>query len=166
MPERKIDSTAAAVVSRIIGDAAFMFTDPLEAKGRPALDGWIALGVSLSFTGDIAGEFRFWASPPLTQGIAVNMLGLDQTEPLSEERLKDALKEIVNIIVGNFLTDMYGDGVVATLGLPCMIDQAGLPADYGNPDAQWLSVDGNAVLCLMRIDEGPGNADAAGGPTS
>ncbi len=166
MPERKIDSTAAAVISRIVGDAAFMFTDPLDADGRPVLEGWTALGVSLSFSGDIAGEFRFWASPPLTQGIAVNMLGLDQSAPLSDEKLRDALREIVNIIVGNFLTDMYGDGVVATLGLPRMIDQADLPADYGNPDAQWLSVDGNAVLCVMRIDKEPGKADETGDPLS
>jgi hypothetical protein len=163
MLERKINSTAATVISRIIGDAAFMFTDPLDAEGRPPVEGWTTLGVSLSFSGDIAGEFRFWASPSLTQGIAVNMLGLDQAAMLSDEKLKDALKEIVNIIVGNFITEMYGDGVVATLGLPGMIEPAHLGGDHGNPDAQWLSVDGNPVLCVMRIDKGPSMPDAPAG---
>jgi hypothetical protein len=162
MPEKKIDSTAAAVISRIIGDAAFMFTDPLGAEGRPPAETWKALGVSLSFSGDIDGEFRFWASPELTQGIAVNMLGLDQADPLSEARLSDALREIVNIIVGNFLTDMYGDGVIATLGLPRMIDAAALGADCANANAQWLSVDGNPVLCVMRVDKQPAQSGTGG----
>ena len=156
MPEKKIDSTTIAVISRIIGDAAFMFTDPLDSATRPPLADWKALGVRLSFSGDIAGEFRLWAPPTLARGIAINMLGVDQTTQLPDEKLEDALKEIVNIIVGNFITDMYGDAVVSTLGLPSMIEQASLVEDYQNPSSMWLSVEGDPVVCFMRITEESG----------
>jgi chemotaxis protein CheY-P-specific phosphatase CheC len=81
------------------------------------------------------------------------MLGLDQTERVADERLIDALKEIVNIIVGNFLTDMYGTGVTATLGLPTLTPPPALAKDYGDPNALWLSVEGDPVLCIMRIGQ-------------
>jgi chemotaxis protein CheY-P-specific phosphatase CheC len=151
MQDNKINTTTAEVIGRIIGEAAFMFIDPIDAKDRPVSEEWKVQGVRLSFNGDVSGEFRFWAPVSLSREIAVNMLGVDQSEPLPDEKLQDALKEIVNIIVGNFLTDMYGDGVAATLGLPCMIDPAKLPIDRGNPDALWLSMEGEAILCIMRI---------------
>jgi chemotaxis protein CheY-P-specific phosphatase CheC len=157
MPEKKIDSTTAAVISRIIGDAAFMFTDPLDSAARPSLSDWKTLGVRLSFSGDIAGDFRLWAPPTLARGIAVNMLGVDQTTQLTDEKLEDALKEIVNIIVGNFITDMYGDEVVSTLGLPSMMEPASLAEDYQNPSSIWLSVEGDPIVCFMRITKESGN---------
>jgi CheY-specific phosphatase CheX len=150
MPEKKIDNTTAAVFGRIVGEAAFMFADPLDPAARPRMDEWEALGVRLSFSGDVSGEFRLWAPPSLARGMAVNMLGLDQETVIARERQEDALKEIVNIIVGNFLTEMYGDAVAATLGLPCLIDPASLAQDYGNPEALWISVEGDAVLCVMK----------------
>jgi hypothetical protein len=155
MPEKKIDAITSTVISRIVGDAAFMFTDPLDPSARPALSGWEVLGVRLSFSGDVSGEFRFWAPVAFSSTVASNMLGLDASDHIPDEKRKDALKEIVNIIVGNFLTDMFGTDVVATLGLPKLIDQSSLPADYGSADALWLAIEGDPVLCIMRIESAP-----------
>jgi hypothetical protein len=152
MSDNKINNTAAAVINRIIGDAAFMFIDSVGANARPALETWQPLGVALSFSGDISGEFTFWAPPALARGFATNMLGVDSSESISPEKEKDALKEIVNIIVGNFLTEMFGTGVEATLGLPCLIDRTVLASDYGDPDALWLTVENEPIVCVMRID--------------
>ena len=156
MPDNKNDGTMAAVIGRILGEAAFMFADPLEPAARPRLEEWKVIGVSLMFSGDVSGEFRLWTSPSLARGIAVNMLGLDQAAQVSAEKLADALKEIVNIIVGNSLTDLYGDKVAATLGLPRLIDPAALPADYEDPAALWHSIEGEAALCIMNIGKEPG----------
>jgi hypothetical protein len=155
MPEKKIDTMTSAVITRIVGDAAFMFTDPLDDNAHPALEGWEVIGVQLSFSGDVTGEFRFWAPASFSQSVAANMLGLDLSEGIPDGKRKDAVKELVNIIVGNFLTDMFGSGVVATLGLPCLLDQSTLPADYGSSDALWLAIEGDPILCIMRIETAP-----------
>jgi CheY-specific phosphatase CheX len=155
MPDKKIDSTTTAVIGRIVGEAAFMFADPLDPSARPRQEEWNALGVRITFSGDASGEFRLWAPASLARSIAANMLGLDPGVSIAEEKLVDALKEIVNIIVGNFLTEMYGTGIAATLGLPSLLDPAALAEAYGNPDALWLSVEGEAVVCVMKAEADP-----------
>ncbi len=139
-------------VGRILGEAAFIFTDSLDQKARPAAVTWDADGVALEFTGKPSGRIRMWVSNGFACYAAANMLG---TDPASEEaRAKgiDALKELLNMIVGNFITAAYGDTPVFDVGLPATLSRELMAADICNADAVWLEAEGNAVLFVIDVD--------------
>jgi hypothetical protein len=65
----------------------------------------------------------------------------------------DALKELLNIVVGNYLPAVYGDKPVFDLGLPRKLNRRDLPADCGGPETVWLEAEGNPVAFVVVMDE-------------
>jgi hypothetical protein len=151
MRDVKLVETAGRVIGRVLEDAAFIFTDLLDAADRPAAGAWQAEGVSLSFKGKACGELRMWVSREFALLAAGNMLGIEAGEAGAAEKGLDALKELLNIIVGNFITEVYGVEPVFDLGLPQRIDLPRLKADLSHPAAVWLQAEGCAVLVVVEI---------------
>jgi len=159
------EKTAAAlrgVVARVLEDASFVFTDELDpatafaekpSAETPEAIAWDAMGVALTFGGAKTGAFRLWADSPFAGLLAANMLGLDMSDDCGPEKRLDALKETANIIVGNALTEIFGDTVVFELGIPQQADRALLAADSSRSDAVWLQAEGYRVLCVLAINE-------------
>jgi len=152
MNEKKpIHETLAVVAGRILEDAAFVFTDRMQegACSRPA--SWEADGVSLSFTGAASGTVHLWADEGFARYAASNMLGLEPGADDAAAQGMDALKELLNIIVGNFLTEVYGAAPVFNLGIPEPLDPAALEADRTAANGVWLEAEGRALLLTVRI---------------
>jgi hypothetical protein len=139
------------VVARVLEDASFVFTDDIDTGERPLPEGWNATGVSLSFTGGKSGVFRVWADVALVPLLAANMLGLDQESPEARDKGKDALREMVNIIAGNALTELFGDALLFSLSIPEITDAALKTVDCNREDALWLSAEGNAIVCVLDV---------------
>ena len=147
-----IKEIAEQTIGRIFGEAAFIFTDKLDQSAQPEPDSWDADGVSLQFKGTPSGEMRMWVSAGFACYAAANMLGVD---PGSDEaRIKglDALKELLNIIVGNFITQAYGTALVFDLGIPRALDHAELAADSTHVNSLWLEAEDNCILFVVRVD--------------
>jgi hypothetical protein len=142
---------ASQTISRILGDAAFIFTDAIDKKGKPAAAGWDADGVSLSFFGKPSGELRMWVSAGFACYAAANMLGIDAASDEARKKGIDALKELLNMIVGNFITACYGDTLVFGLGLPQYLDRGQIIKDAAHPDAIWLAAEGNFILFVLEV---------------
>jgi CheY-specific phosphatase CheX len=148
----QIQTQTVRVISRIVGDAAFMFADELKPEARPEPALWKALGVRLDFSGEAAGNFRLWVGTALAQQFAVNMLGLEADDTLPDAKKHDALREMLNIIVGNFLTGNFGEKAVFAMGIPQLLQADRLAADCLSADALWLSIEGQPVLCVVEIE--------------
>jgi len=145
-------TTLAGVIGRVFEDAAFVFTDVLDESDKPAAGEWDAEGVELTFSGHCTGTLRMWAGRGFACYAAANMLGIDEEAEGAREKGMDALKELLNIVVGNYLPEVYGDKPVFELGLPRKLPPERLEQDMNDPAGVWLEAEGNAVV--FTVDEG------------
>jgi hypothetical protein len=145
------------VVNRILEEAAFVFTDALMPEDVPDPSMWEASGVSLRFFGNPSGEMRMWASEGFSRCVAANMLGVSEDDPAAAEKGLDALKESLNIIVGNYLTAIYGEEPVFDLGLPEPVDRSRLGEDFDDPEAVLLAADDHPILFVISLGKVPEN---------
>lgn len=136
-------------IGRVLEDAVFVFTDALSEEDVPKLEGWDARGVELNFTGEHSGKIRMWAGEGFLRLTAANMLGVDEDDADPDQKGTDALKELLNMIVGNVLTDVYGQEPVFNLGLPGVLDPGQLIELDGR--RLWVNADGHPVLFVVKM---------------
>jgi hypothetical protein len=151
---------AAQTMTRVLEAAAFIFTDRMGDGDKPALDTWQAEGVSLRFSGKPSGIVHMWVSNGFARCVAANMLGIDQESGAAQEKGLDALKEMLNMIVGNFLTAAFGEALVFELGLPEKTSPAFMEKHYNSKSSLWLQAEGNPVLFVIETNPvNPGYPD-------
>ena len=108
-------------------------------------------------------RFRFPASGPafsgcgphrLSAAFLENMLGIDAENagPEIKRQKADALKEMVNIITGNSLTELFGASRVFKLGIPAKADAACMASDCSRADAIRLMAGNDRVLCVVDLE--------------
>ena len=126
------------VAPRILEEVAFVFSEPVDPSEIPDED-WRPAGAELRWKGPSTGAMRLWVDPALLPILAANMLGIEEDDPISRAKGLDALKEILNMIVGNCLTEAWGPGPVFHLEIPRAI---GAPfSEPEHPDGIWLSIE-------------------------
>ncbi len=140
---------ARQTVGRILGEAAFLFTDDLPEGSRPPLP-WNAEGISLRFAGHPSGEIRMWVGEAFARIAAANMLGIDPTDREAAAKGTDALKELLNMATGNFLTEAFGPDPVFVLGLPERLPNELLADDVNDTDAFWLEAENCPVMFTLK----------------
>lgn len=140
--------TLERVISEVAEGAAFVFTDKLAQE--PAPGSWSPVGVQLSFHGDPGGRIRLWADPGFARLAAANMLGVDEESDEAGERGIEALKELLNIIVGRFITSAYGDDRVFELGLPASVPPALISSDHTAENQCWIDADSHPLLFVLE----------------
>ena len=106
-----------AVVERVLAEWAMMLVDP-------ALNAAEAFDASQDFyeaRATCEGVFTGWlvvlCQQEFLNTLTVNVLGLDGEDEIRESDRLDALRELANIICGNFMTEAYGADTPFTL--PC-----------------------------------------------
>lgn len=134
-----------AVSQRILEEAAFFFSDPLTDSAQRPDEDWDPVGVEMSWEGDAtAGTIRVWSDPALLVVLAANMLGVEEDNPKAHAQQRDALGEILNMVLGNCLTEAWGPGPVFQLGIPHPADQVNLSEDA--QAGYWLVAEGLPML--------------------
>ena len=111
-------------------------------------------GVQVSFAGYASGYCELWASKEIAKMIASNMLGLfdDNCDTINQVCL-DALKETLNILCGNILTECAGSEPIFNLDPPNSLHLAvALPRSEYAAEA-WLEIDNQPALFRMVVDE-------------
>lgn len=131
------------VAPRILEESAYVFSEPLDTPDEPSSD-WRPLGVELRWEGPSTGAMRIWADPALLPVLAANMLGVEEDDPVCVQKGMDALKEVLNMIVGNCLTEAWGPGPVFHLNIPVQVGSNAFEDD--RLDGIWQSIEGHPVL--------------------
>jgi len=135
---------ALEIVSiRILEDAAFLFVERADEGARPGPD-WRPAGAELRWTGPREGTMRVWAEPSLLRVLSANMLGIEEDEPAATAAGPDALREILNMVVGNCLTEAWGPGPVFHLEVPEEADPDLLARDA--EDGFWIIAEDRPML--------------------
>jgi CheY-specific phosphatase CheX len=139
------------VMARVLEDASFVFADDLPLAAQEGVSPENIMGVSLAFHGERTGEFRLWANPSFAALLTANMTGIDADSPLAREKGADALKELMNIIAGNALTELFGTTAVFDLGIPHEADKVLFEADRSAGSGVWLMAEEHPVLLVTDI---------------
>lgn len=131
------------VAPRILEESAYVFSEPLDGPDEPS-DDWRPVGVQLRWEGPSDGAMRIWADPALLPVLAANMLGIEEDDPVCASKGLDALKETLNMIVGNCLTEAWGPGPVFHLNIPEIV----APELFGEDRVEgiWQAIEGRPVL--------------------
>ena len=118
MPEEQSKETEIFFegLQSVLEKMAFMFADlvdPSELDGG----GSDLLEATMEFTGKTQGRVLLAAQAELCASLAENMLGIDEDE-VNDGSMEDALREVLNMTCGLYLTNRWGDDVVFDLTVP------------------------------------------------
>ncbi len=123
-------ATLATIFSEVLANLAFMFTE--EEPTEPAAGGqW--LEASIFYHGPIDGTLRLLCSTDFTVLLAANLLGIDPQDDDAETEARDAVKELMNVLCGQFVTAVHGEEHVFNLSIPQVRDIPETP-DLSTPD--------------------------------
>ena len=104
------------VSSKVLEDAAFLFTEP--AEGSQTWDGDV-VEVQLKLSGDRNGTLMMAAPKSLGLELAANLLGVEPGEETDIERPAEAaLSEMLNMIAGALAAGWFGEKAVCRIGVP------------------------------------------------
>ncbi len=148
------DATAQAhqVIEQVLEDAAFIFTEELEESDKPQLSSWECRAVALRFSGNPSGTVHLWADAGFMRFAAANMLGIDIDDPYAESKGIDALKELLNMVVGNYLTEVYGSAKVFELGIPEELSHVDPARDIDEGIPVWLEAEEHPLLFVIHVE--------------
>lgn len=111
----EVAEVLARTLSQVLEEAAFLFAEPSEDP--PPLAGAV-LQARLSFMGDHEGELVLAAGPELCATLAANLLGEDEGGAATTGDDEDAVGELLNMVAGALLVELYGPDAQCLLGLP------------------------------------------------
>lgn len=118
MEHRTLKETLDTVTCHVLEHAAFMFPEPADMSDGLPLGEFEMVAVTISFRGKKRGTLEMIAPVDFCEELASNMLGEDISETRSENKHHDAAKEIVNMIAGQLLLELYGKDALFNLAAP------------------------------------------------
>ena len=140
---------AEKVITNILENMAFLFPEKIENEETEITNEWNAEGFELKFSGVNSGSVRMWIEISLASSLAANMLGCDEPE-VDPEKAFDAAKEILNIITGSLIIELYGKKDIIKLDIPGKIDSSEKAMDIGSDDGIWFMVEDQKILFIIK----------------
>ena len=136
--------TLATIFSEVLANLAFMFT---EEPTEEAVADTTWLETAISYDGPHRGTLRFRCTKEFTVHLAANLLGAELEAAEAETGAVDAVKELVNILCGQFVTSVHGTNEVYDLSIPRISELPEAPdMTLGDgPTLATLGVDGHQV---------------------
>ncbi|GEM_PF-2802562 len=120
------------VVDDVFTNMAFLFCDPIE--NNIDIHKYDGKAARMIFHGVVNGSMIAWLENSIIHEMTTNILGIDDDAKLSDAELEDALKELLNVLVGQFLVAAVGDKPIFDLSVPLI-----LTSEKTNVDKLWNS---------------------------
>jgi len=130
---------------------AFMLGGPPKTEGEPVLLAEPSWMVTVAFAGARSGAIGMIVPPALARQAAANLYGGEPAQ-MDDERAQDAVKELLNIVCGNYLHQVEGDGPVFDFAAPeCRVvtRAEAVQCAGGKPQAA-LEVEGHPLLWFIE----------------
>ncbi|OGV50418.1 MAG: hypothetical protein A2017_15565 [Lentisphaerae bacterium GWF2_44_16] len=117
---KKYDITVLSkTFCRILEQTAFMFAEEAD-KNRCSLIDNSFFCSTISFKGPSEGNITLCVPEGISSEIAANILGIETGQEISGQMLEDTVKELTNILCGQFITDVEGTVPVFKFSPPVM----------------------------------------------
>jgi CheY-specific phosphatase CheX len=105
----------------VLENWAMMMVEPLEKK--PEFSELQPLLVAkIHFRGVLGGTVSILTQRGFAETLTRTIAGADEDDVIELSDIMDALKEMTNVLTGNFLTEAYGDDTVFDIILPTVIE--------------------------------------------
>ncbi len=132
------------IFSEILANLAFMFTGEPVPDPPAGGDWWEA---TIAYRGPDCGTLRLCCTSEFARLLAANLLGVDPQEEPAGAKAADSVKELMNVLCGQFVTAVHGTEHVFDLSLPqirelSVVDAADGPSEEGFAT---VYVEGHAV---------------------
>ncbi len=105
------------VLEKVLEQLAFMFAEAVE-KGELVGERERYLYATMTFKGHTSGTIGIAITEETGKALANNILGIEEGEEVGEDKSIDALKEFINIVCGQLMTKVFGEGPVFNLSVP------------------------------------------------
>jgi chemotaxis protein CheY-P-specific phosphatase CheC len=149
--------TLREIFSDILANLAFMFTDD-DLPEVEVDEVWFE--TTIRYEGPTQGRLRLYCAQSFMTTLAGNLLGVDPDDSEADIKSVDAVKELMNILCGQLVTQFYGADAVFNLSIPeCnQLDTAPDIAQIDTDEAFTLAVNGSRVrLTHTQLAGGGGN---------
>lgn len=130
--EKLTTASLTTIFSEVLGNLAFMFTGGDPAEPSPETT-W--LETTISYDGPATGTLKFQCTSEFGVLLAANLLGINPQDDDAESQAHDAVKELMNIVCGQFVTAIYGIEHVFDLTVPQTRELAETPDFIGHDDS-------------------------------
>ncbi len=144
-------ATLVEVISNVIENLSMMPVEkPTEWENfSPQLEGWI------EFIGPVQGKLCLRCEEVLAQALAANLLGTDHTDVQSQADAWDALAELLNVVCGNLVTELYDSQKPFSLSPPQInIITSIHPADMNKKEEPKISTSGQEIQAVRILLDG------------
>ncbi len=105
-----------AVIS-VLNDMASTRASVIKPENLPRFDHAL-IHAHITFEGPSSGELGLLMDPGFAADLASRILGMDESGDLLQDMVLDAVKELLNVVCGQFLTQRFGYEPAFTLGVP------------------------------------------------
>ena len=145
----------SSIFCNVMEIMSFTFCEIIEDADETGMIPKNIIQSEITFSGHKSGKMTLVLPIELSAVILSNTLGKDINEPLKISRASDAVKEILNITCGNFLTELYGKNNVFVLTPPenFFPDSSLWNSFKKNPEAVFFRVDNWPVCLISHIDK-------------
>lgn len=143
----------ASTISNVIEELALMMVETPEQPLRVPQE----MTGHIEFTGTVHGRLSATSTKQLGTSLASNLLGLPADDPETSEKALDAFGEMLNIITGNLVTELFGTQHAFSLSIPICryIEPAPTDGTAGatpdEPQERWSLEE----RCTLLLDEQP-----------
>jgi CheY-specific phosphatase CheX len=115
-----VASPSSEVLARCVGqmleEATYLFAAPADVP-PPPFSGTM-LEARLDFSGKEKGVLSICTDEEMAAELAANLLGEEPSDPEIAARGREALGELVNMVVGALVVDLFGHETQCRLGVP------------------------------------------------
>ena len=101
----------------VLEKQAFMFAEPATEEDIPK-NITNCITTKVNFYGDKSGMLFFTVPTSMSRQLAANMIGLDIEDIETDDQAYDSLRETLNIICGNLLTELFGVDMAISPTIP------------------------------------------------
>ena len=147
----RIHEALMEVFCRVLEQVAFAFGEEVAKEELPSDGSSRFLHCTIGFDGPFKGTIEVALPPQFCEELAANVLGTE-AEEITSVLAEDALKEIVNVTCGQWLTAVAGEKPIFNLSVPSIkeIDNSG-----------WVELRDSPSSIAMIVDDVPALLDVS-----
>jgi len=118
MKKQILDEALNEVTSNVLEQTAFVFTEPADMSDGLDFGDFEMVMMTLQYSGDEHGTVSLVLPVEFCRELSENMLGVDAVDTDSDDMHLDSAKELVNMIAGQLMTQLFGETAVLNLSPP------------------------------------------------
>lgn len=155
MNKQKIVDAMNETVSNILEQTAFVFPEPVDMTAGISFEDFENILVTLDFSGDKTGKIKMIIPVEFCAELSANLLGEDIGDVDPEENNFDSAKELLNIISGQLLVNLYSDKALFSLSNleVSKLEEAAFSDVIENGEYFCCKVDDYPILTIINIQE-------------